>query len=581
MPRHKARPSDVVVLDMETDPFDGHSEILPFVAELYAPDIGAIVIWNENFRSFITEVVDAITSLPGKRYVYAHNGGRFDFLFLLSAIKGKTKFKGSSLMEARVGDHLLRDSLHIIPTRLANYHKNDFDYSWLEKGRRKSRRAEILEYLHSDCVYLWELVHGFVERFGFKISIGQAAMSEIKTCVDFDCLSEAIDDQIRPYFFGGRVECLRGAGIFHAPPGETYKVYDVNSMYPYVMSEFRHPVGGGIMHGTKESGTARVTDKTAFIKLKCVNHGALIGRDEKGHVTANRSSGEFCTTIHEYLAALELGKISSVEILETWAFAEWATFEDFVVPLYSNRQKLKGEIKRTPDGPEKRELERRDLFDKFLLNNGYGKFAQDPRRFRDHVLTDFGAMPDGCVPFQGLAAHCVEVESGTVYQLVEDVENLDYPELSYAIWACEPATLRFNNVATGASITGAARSVLFRAICAAKNPIYCDTDSLVCSELPLDLDPVRLGAWDLEAETTEFAVAGKKLYGFVDTAGKEKVRSKGVSGLILADICNIVRGQIADTCKIAPNIAKTGRQRYVRRRVKMTAEVDYQSRALL
>src|SRR6185312_6726677 len=67
-------------------------------------------------------------------------------------------------------------------------------------------------------------------------------------------------------------------------------------------------------------------------------------------------------------------------------------------------------------------------------------------------------------------------------------------------------------VAIGASITSAARAYLFDALQRADDPVYCDTDSIVCKHLQGPLDATKLGAWKLEAQGDAIAIAGKKMY---------------------------------------------------------------------
>src|ERR1700741_2078196 len=84
--KRAAKLREIAILDFETDPFDPDKReaIFPFVCELYSDQFGSIVIWGEQFERFIEKVITAIESLPGEYTIYAHNGGKFDFLFLVS-----------------------------------------------------------------------------------------------------------------------------------------------------------------------------------------------------------------------------------------------------------------------------------------------------------------------------------------------------------------------------------------------------------------------------------------------------------------------------------------------------------------
>ncbi|MEB2649701.1 hypothetical protein SOP86_29070, partial [Pseudomonas canadensis] len=156
----ETRQRNIAILDMETDPFDDKlkTSVLPFLAVIYSDEFEPIVIWEENNVRFIERVIDALKSLPGRYTVYAHNGGKFDFLFLVSKLRGDVKFKGRSLMAAKVGSHELRDSSHIIPERLAAFSKDKFDYDRNRKANREHWRKEIIDYCIADCRYTLDIV---------------------------------------------------------------------------------------------------------------------------------------------------------------------------------------------------------------------------------------------------------------------------------------------------------------------------------------------------------------------------------------------------------------------------------------
>ena len=185
-PLREARVRNIAVLDFETDPFDNQNddEIRPFAACLYSDQFDTVIIWDENFETFVGSVVTAIENLPDKYTIYAHNGGKFDYLFLISKLRGSVSFKGRGIMCANIGAHELRDSFHIIPERLANYRKDEFEYSWLKKAHRRKYKQQIIEYMTHDCVYLFDIVKAFVNQFGLKLSIGQAAISRIREHYD-------------------------------------------------------------------------------------------------------------------------------------------------------------------------------------------------------------------------------------------------------------------------------------------------------------------------------------------------------------------------------------------------------------
>lgn len=554
--RSQERLENIAILDMETDPFDSANpdeKIHPFCACLYSDKFEPIVIWEENYEIFVSELLLAINELRGSYTIYAHNGGKFDYLFLVHKLRGRVSFKGRGIMSAKIGQHELRDSFHIIPERLANYKKDDFDYEKMRKSKRASYRDEIVRYLINDCKYLLEIVKGFVGNFGLKISIGQAAMAELKKSYpNVKSIGENTDATLRDYFFGGRVECLAGKGHFSG----AYKLYDVNSMYPHAMAAFKHPVSDDYTLRRKGG----ITPATVFLDISCRNYGALVRRTEDNETTAQAKDGRFLTTIWEFQAALELDLIENVKVHGYLDNAERTDFSNFVVPLYEKRLSTKTLLKSLPENsPEWNEAKKDDIFTKLLLNNAYGKFAQNPRRFKENYITEPNHMPEG----QGWS----------------DVILPHFQCADYWIWQRPSPRRKYNNVGTAASITGAARAILMRAIAGATDPIYCDTDSLICRSISgVSIHPTELGAWDLESEFSEVLICGKKLYACRDAGtGKVKVKSKGASNLTWDDLSRMLKDEIIASVNKAPTLTRTGQQFYMTRNIRATAPVINQS----
>ena len=563
--KRKARAQNIAILDMETDPFDNivQDQILPYLAVLYSDEFDTIIIWDEDHDAFIARLLKAITDLPNEFTIYAHNGGKFDFMFLVHKLRGAVAFKGRGIMRASIGRHEIRDSYHIIPERLANLKKQEFDYSTLKKGQREKHKQAIIDYCVSDCVNLLYYVKKFIDKFSFKISVGAAAMAKLNEHYHVEKVAPSVDEFLRYYFAGGRVECIQGAGYYSG----ALKLYDVNSMYPHIMATLKHPVGSEyVRRGGKPNAN------TIFLKLDCENNGALLARDEKGELTSRIREGIFHTTKWEYETALELGLIWNVKILECVDCFKFSTFEKFVTPLYAERAAEKTHLATLlENSSDHQACEAEILFLKLLLNNAYGKFAQNPRRYKDHFITDPGEVPelaDGENPYD----HPAEFQGA-----------------DYWIWSRPAPSLRFNNVGTAASITGGARAMLMRAIHHAKNPVYCDTDSLICEELRgFELHKTHLGAWDLEKEISELIIVGKKLYAYREkgwTAGdgkRERFKTKGFNpkeSIINAggrrdlewnDMLSMLNDAVISVRQTGPTLTKTGKQSYITRRITRT-----------
>lgn len=549
----------VAMLDFETDPFDNKNpdaKIEPFAACLYpGRGLAPIIIWEAEINLFIARLLEALENLDGNYMIFAHNGGKFDFMFLVKQLRGKVSFKGRGIMAAKIGRHELRDSFHIIPEKLAGYRKDDFLYWKLEKKHREKHKTEIIQYMSHDCEYLYDLVIGFLREFGIKISIGQAAMSELKKLYKVGNIGEHLDADLRRWFFGGRVECIQGSGHFIG----AYRMYDINSDYPNCMANYLHPISS--TYDFRRNGGIKAN--TCFLEIECENRGAFVMRGSNNETTATIKYGRFFTTIHEFKVAVELELISKIKIHQYVDNLELGSFPEYVLPRYEKRLILKDKM----DAMEKEgldesmeyfEIKRDATFIKLILNNTFGKWAQNPRRFKEHFITDHGEIaPKG-------------------------FENCLLPEFSsetlgYDIWSKPTERLQFNNVGTAASITGAARSILLRAIHNAVDPIYCDTDSLICKELlNTEIHQSKLGAWKFEKEFSEVIIAGKKTYSYRQiikgkTVDKFKAKGAPAGSLNWNDMLNLVNGGSKSVTSMGPTLTKTGKQYYMTRTIRATA----------
>jgi hypothetical protein len=532
----QSRMNNIAVFDTETNPFNNQTKerIVPFLGVIYADEFPPIVIWDNDFTSWLNRVADAFAALPAPYTVYAHNGGKFDWQFLLSKLTGQVQFKGSGLMKARLGAHELRDSLHIIPVKLAAISKEEIDYALFEPHLRDAHRDEITSYCISDCANLLPVIKAFRAEFGDALTIGSAASTEVAKHYKVGTLGEHTDAYFRQFYFGGRVELLAGRGTFRGP----YKLYDINSAYPDAMANRRHPISSTF---TVYDAKPAIRENTTFIELTCCNKGALVTFDpDTATLTTRVPHGRFFTTIHEYRTALELRLISDITLHRTIDFHEHSDFKDFILPRYDQRALLKDLLELNPDD---KTLQRKSFFIKLILNNGYGRWAINPRNFKDMEL---------CLP--GVPPTQADMKPFHIN-----------PE--YTIWARPAIRQRFGNVATAASITGGTRATLMRAVHNAVSPIYCDTDSLICLSLNnTELHPSKLGAWSLEAEFDEIHVAAKKLYAAKNTTtGKEKVRAKGINGLTLFEVADLVDGKTIIKTLNSPTFKADGTQRYITR----------------
>jgi hypothetical protein len=480
-------------------------------------------------------------------YVFAHNGGKFDIWYLLPYLTpGTVKIIHGRIVSAMLGIHELRDSFAIMPFALDKYNKVKIDYEKFRSKVREQYKDEIMSYLRMDCVYLWELCDAFIREFGNKLTIGSASQKQLKTFHTFKCGNENFDGQFRKdFYFGGRNQVFE-SGILTGD----WKVYDVNSMYPHVMRDYLHPVGTGV------EVDKRINRRTCFVVAEGENYGAFPVRDPKtGGLDFTVPRGTFHTTIHEWNAAEDTGCFKPRRIIKTYGFTDRATFGEFVDHFYNKRQKAIHDN----DGRGK-------LFYKYVLNSAYGKFAQNPDNYFDWQITSGKQRP---TDWHDCGKEC-EPDCSRAWTPA-------YTHDSYVIWQRPTQMHHYYNVATGASITGAARSVLLRGIHAATRPIYCDTDSIICENLAgVTIDAELLGAWKLEANCSLAAICGKKLYALFtasenptnETCVKKAHKGARLTGM---EILRIARGSTLDTCNPVPAFHFDGTATFTKRRIRKTA----------
>lgn len=509
--RHK-RNRRVGVLDFETDPFLPGRVPYPFAACIYFNDDEYGIAWEPNI---IEKLIKSLRALP-HCILYAHNGGKFDFHYLIEyANPGTIVIRNGRIFQMQLGKCILKDSFPLMPFALSEYQKTKIDYAIFESDRRNipHNAKQIREYLLDDCRYLLDLIKGFKQVVGNKDTIASAAFSQMrKLNIKIWRGNEQHDALFRPYFFGGRVEAFK-RGVFDG----RFLYLDVNSAYSYAM-QFQHP------HGADYVSTRALPRLESlgpcFARIVATSRGALPMRDDDGKLAFPFTMGEFYATGWEILSGLETRTLEIHKVIECWQPQEFICFKEYVDTFFALRQEAKNngdEIKR--------------LAYKYLLNSGYGKFAQNPRDFKEYCLAVFGDNP------------------GEEWDWETDYGNI-------CLWSKPTFDGRgFYDVATGASITGFQRANLWRAICKSSNVYYCDTDAIICEASEIERGE-RLGQWKLEGTCSQLVIAGKKLYGVRWENGEFKIASKGAR-LTYAQLLQIAKGESVKWTNEAPNFSIT------------------------
>lgn len=537
----------IATFDTETDPFAPGRIVKPFTCGFYVPELDLYKdFWGADCIAQFFEWLHA--NFPETEFIIlVHNGGNFDFYFCIEYFdEGHSPFIiNGRLVRVMIGGQEFRDSYAMMPFALSMYDKIKFDYELMElypvcdiKARKETTvrelyKDDILHYQKRDCTSLAELVLAWFALFGDKMTIASAALPLLKSYHGFETMSERTDTEMRPYYFGGRNQCF-DTGIIRG----AIKVYDIKSSYPNVMRNFKHPISDTPIY------EYRITDRTHFAKIRAWSNGALPVRANDGGLSFPVGTYDFFACIHEIRAGLETGTLRIIKVYHSIYFAEEGSFEGFVDDMFGRRQAAQAEDDLASA-----------MHYKFALNSPYGKLAQDPRKYENWSFNPTEIpQPFYCSPCHNAIrkeqerAPCERCESGSHspygWYLHTTHEGI-------AIYASPQKTRAssFNNVATAASITSAARANLLRGIQRATRPLYCDTDSIVCEHLQegegIVLDDKTLGAWNLEAEGDTMCIAGKKLYVLFADGEEVKKASKGVK-LTAAEIKRVAEGEIIE-----------------------------------
>ena len=531
----KTEARKIAVFDFETDPFEFGKVPAPFACGVFD---------GQTFTSFWSDdcagrFVDYVATLMEPLILFAHNGGKFDFWFLLPYLTpGSIKIINGRIVSANLGIHELRDSYSIMPFALSAYQKDQIDYAKFTRKQREKNRNEILSYLRSDCEYLYDLCCGFRLEFGTKLTIGSASLTQLKRFHAFHSSGSDFDARFRrDFYYGGRTQVFR-SGLMKG----RFKLYDVNSMYPFVMADYLHPVT------TDYEIDFDIKPNTCFVSAVGHNEGAFPTRKKNGGLDFNVEYGTFHVTIHEWNAALETGTFRPVKILKTFGFDERITFAEFVDHFYNLRK----------TAAQKNDIMHK-LFYKYVLNSAYGKFAQNPENYFDYEITTGANRPHD---WHDCNSNVCDNECRKVWSPA-------FTHDRYIIWQRPTQMHHYNNIVTGCSITGAARAVLLNGLKHAKNPLYCDTDSILAESLSLETDPDKLGAWKVEAEFDTAAICGKKLYALFSNGECIKKAHKGAD-LSGEQILRIVKGETIRTQNKVPNFKWNQTAQFVERNIKRT-----------
>lgn len=477
----KANTIPIWAVDCETDPFEYGRIPEPFLWGVYEG-------YSERYWEF--QETDELVGFLREWDViaYAHNGGKFDWHFMtrhLDPTRPLLVINGR-LARFEIGKCEFRDSFNLMPISLDQYQKSEIEYWKFEKPVRQKYMEEIRTYLKSDCVNLWNMVNGFEKEFGRHLTQASAAMKiwQKRAKRTAPNSGPAFYDLMHPYYYGGRVQCFEAGDFTLEVMGKPARSADINSAYPTAMLS-KHPISISYAHGMEAPDVKRKDWGPMMFTVRAVARGGFPyrGLNKMLYFPADDVPRTYHITGWELLAALETDTVEQLKILHWYRFTETADFSDYVLHFWDERKKAKAAGDKG-----------RDYYCKIFLNGLYGKFASDPREYRQYEI----------LPRDQLA------------NVINSEKDFDFfREWLLVSEQVRKDQYRFYNLATAASITGLVRANLWRTIHASKHPFYCDTDNVTALDYPADLKiGPELGEWQVEYSYDRLVICGKKMYAF-------------------------------------------------------------------
>lgn len=506
---------NIIVADFETMPLLQyeleHPKDLVWLSAFRGAS-GSVTIVR-SMQEFLQKLAETFAQEEGKTNIcYFHNGAKFDFKYLLYAFQyegyipctKKSRLKPKEFTYT-IDEHKnvlkivaningvrinFKDSFKIIPQSVATLAGGEKPYQ-IDYYKSRYITDELtpieIEYIREDVNLVYDRLQtclpylaitkwfGKKDVYGLRYAnttirntISATALEKIKIELSHfyktHLLNQFNEEEVKfihKGYHGGMV--MANKKYLNIPIYEDCYKYDVNSMYPYIMS-LRLPYGG-----CTEQGDVSL-------------HQIFIGRAilKKGYQpylgVATYLSKKYLNTIEnmtftmwdfEWEHVQTVYNISYAQIVSSKSFKTEAWAKNFVNRNYTLRKSL---------GKDTAE----NYVAKIIMNAVYGKMAEKPHDLQYHLSVN---------------------AEGTYDWTLNHIDNSK--SKSY--------------VAGGAYITAMARVKLHKAITENRdNFLYADTDSIITigEAKGLEIDPNTLGAWKFEGKTNEFITRGAKAYYF-------------------------------------------------------------------
>lgn len=491
------------VFDTETTKLEPMSKNFVF-GVIYGKDYVKVIKSIRGFKNEFTK------EMYKKKIIFAHNA-QFDLLTIFGNIfkyvDNKAIFN-NKFISARYNGFIFADSYNILPSSVKaigntmNIEKLNNDKIRSGHLTKKNITKQDINYCIRDCEIVYKaLVKIFTEIGSVKITLSSLSFYKFRS--DFLkknlLYSELVYEFFKSYY-GGRTEAFKIGSCNGA-------VYDINSLYPFVMSDMKFP---NPLH-LKKLEHVNINSFYFYLKyyegLACitVKHnnfdiGFLPYKDKKLFFPV----GIFKTVVNfnEIRTALQYNYIEIISIdYIIFSEPEKTIFNSFVDYYYTKRTGSNNELER--------------YIYKIILNSLYGRFGMRKKYLSQY----FETIPDKLLIEYGIKHiwYKCEILNKEVSDCLLTIRN---PQTKYT----------FNSIPLYSSyITSKARTVLLGNILknSYENILYCDTDSIFINNNFLGTIGTSLGEFKNENKTV-VQINGLKNYIYIDQLGIKHEIIKGI-----------------------------------------------------
>lgn len=481
------------------------------------------VLYGFSFHKVIYSVEDFKTEFQKPMYrnktIFAHNA-EFDLLTIYGNIyknlDNAAIFNGK-FISCEKDNVTFADSMNIYPTSVKNIGKmidleklDNFKISG-EQLEKTNITEQDINYCKRDCEIVFKALLRIFENIGcIKLTLPSLSMINFRSnYLEKDLYFSKLVDEFFQSYYGGRTEAFFIGQV-------NGKVYDINSMYPYVMKTMKFP---------DIQGLKKEFNVTVKFLLYCLKHYEGLAKVQVKHKSSffgylpcktkvNNFEklvfpvGTFETTVNfnELRFAYESGIIEILKVhYVVYSNPVESPFKQFIEDNYQLRVKSTNDLDR--------------LIYKLIMNSLYGKFGQKEK----YKTTYYKNIPYDLIREHQDKNKFCEVKTFNKNRLdcYLITENPSQKNSYYAI----PTYASY--------ITSEARLLLLKNLLVnEKNSVlYCDTDSIFIGNpdgLFCGSVSDSLGDFKLECKTIT-QIRGLKNYTYQDENGKIFDVIKGIS----------------------------------------------------